>query len=303
MLSNLMDTSTNNASPTAKNMTITYVYNQARQMTVTGFVTAAIKTIITSISAEIANGLLKESESHPNGYQSLLITPRFISSPITLKTLNTHPIPFLGLNFATYISLVVLWITGIVIASLVFQIFNNRFDDLHLYQDYKNFMVRYILAGLGVMLILTLLSSLTMYLMLFFLSGLNTSFISSGHTSVELILYFWLVSLSFQSFSTFFASWMGYDIFASIVSLLLIIQLSTSSAILDPIVMHDFTKLTFAFPFYYSVRGLRCLMLGSQCGFMPLNIVVPGCWLFGMMGLTMLVVYYKTTGKILAKMS
>jgi hypothetical protein len=299
LLSNARNPSTLQPLLDANNMTLTYRYNQARQMTVTGFVTGVVESIVESISADLVDTILKESESLPNRYQSLLVTPRFLSNPLTLKTVNTHPIPFLGLNFATYIPLVVLWITGILIGSL----FNSQFEILEPRLEQKNIIIRVVLMVVGVVLALTLLSSITIYLVLFIMSGFNTTFIADKHSSIELVFYLWLMSLSFTSFSTLFASWMGYDIFVSTVSFLLIIQLSTSSAILDPIVMHEFTRLTFAFPFYYAVQGLRCILLGSQCKNMVLNTVVPSCWLFGMMGLTGLVMYFKATGKILAKMS
>ncbi|KAJ3309935.1 hypothetical protein HDV04_005504 [Boothiomyces sp. JEL0838] len=300
VLSNLQNATTHTGYKDAFNSTIEFGYDQARQMTVTGLVYKYALGVVNGLSSAIAQTIVGEAEKYPNGYESLLTTPRYLVSPIQLEVNNMHPIPFYGYNFATYIASIVLWVCGILGAVVLFKIYQMRFQTAsHLFEQ-KNFISRYLLSGTLVSLFITLVSA-SIYLILLVILARGTDFIQTDYSPLTVWVFLWLTAFCYLQFSNILAALLGPDNFSLIVSLLLILQLGSSSAILDPIVMNPVTKLSYGLPLQYSVKGLRCLMLGSQCNSMPLNYGVLFAWTGGL-GLLNLAVLYSQVSKRIAKL-
>ncbi|KAI8893587.1 hypothetical protein BC833DRAFT_607868 [Globomyces pollinis-pini] len=277
-LSNLQNPKTHLANPNYQNMTVDFVHNQARQITISGMYSAAVNAGLEALSSQLANDLLNAAEKDTqNGYNALLTTPRFISRPIHSRIVNIHPVPFLGLNFATYISGLVLWITGLVTVTLIFRTFVSNFDLISHTYSQKLFRPRFILTAVVFGAFYTFLSTVVIYLLLLGLSG-NTSFLQPNYNSFQLIMYLWLMSVTFTSTSALLCSIMGVDYFAIVSSMFLILQLATSSAIIEPVVMPSLGKIGYVFPFGYSVKALKCMFMGSMCNSMSMNIWVLFVW-------------------------
>ncbi|KAJ3366336.1 hypothetical protein HDU91_001857 [Kappamyces sp. JEL0680] len=298
LLSNLWNRTSNQPAETANAMVVTFSYNQARQLSVTGLVATGIKQIVTEFSLSFAGGFIKEALAHPDGYSSLLVTPSFVAKPITLAVENTHPVPYWGLNFATYIPLVVMWILGMVTTTLFFRLWREAFDQAYS-QSPVYFAARFLLSGFLISVVCNFLIAVWIWLMLLILAG-NQSFVQADYTSGQVIAYLWLIACCFQSFSAFFASLIGVENFNLVPSLLLILQLATSSAILDPVVEPDAARITYAFPLHYGVQGLRCFFLGSQCNDLSRDTWVPGVWFLGLTVGTLALLFRSTVSRIKA---
>jgi hypothetical protein len=90
-------------------------------------------------------------------------------------------------------------------------------------------------------------------------------FIDSNHHAFITILYLCLMNFTFGWFSMFFLLIIGDNYYGIASSVLMVFGISTSTAIMDPLVMPKIAKIGSFFPFYYGVQGLKCLFFGSLC--------------------------------------
>ena len=190
LLTNILNASTHLPSPDAQNLTMTYIYSQARQLTVVSFVTNTIKSITSTMASQLTLGFIKESYQSPGGASSQYMSPTFLAQPFILKMDNIHQIPYFGLNFATYIASIVLWITAILITILNFKVFHSHAHDLYKFADDPWFKARYMLLSSLTFAGFALLNAVAYYIMLCILAN-SGSFMTSG--------YSWYVTLSFAN--------------------------------------------------------------------------------------------------------
>ncbi|KAJ2997281.1 hypothetical protein HDV02_005681 [Globomyces sp. JEL0801] len=302
-LTNLQDPNTQLPNPNYLNMTVDVIYNQARQLTICSIAITAISDSLSVLSSSFANKLLLAAERDRSvGYKSLLTSPRFISQPIHKNIINTHPIPFMGLNFATYLPCLVLWIAGVVIVSLVFRIFGKNFDNVAHVHHRPLFIVKFWVSGVLFGLFNTFVASFAFFLLVLSLNNGDSSFVQPEYSSFQVILFLWLMTSTFTCSSAVLCALIGIDYFAILSSLLLILQFATSSAILEPVVMPGAGRIGYIFPFSHSVKTLKCMFLGSQCHEMGSHILVIIVWLICTLLLTLVIVGLTLRRRILVSL-
>ncbi|KAL2920251.1 hypothetical protein HK105_200320 [Polyrhizophydium stewartii] len=263
-------------------MNVENIYDQARQMTVASMANAVLAAVFKSLSDGFARKMLGSVNTNPAGNVTL-------SQPnIQLVANNLHPVLNFGRNMATYIICVVLWLSGLVTASVLTTIYTVRLPLLK-QQD----AVPHLRTPTRIILSAQITSIATSFLHALMSWGIYCAFIGSAtsgfhpdYNSFVVLLYLWFVAASFHAVATTFCILIGKDYFSLPFSMLLILQLATSSSILDPDVMIGFGKITYAFPFYYANRSLKCMMLGSSCKFVPLNTGVIAAWWAAMLVVT-----------------
>ncbi|KAL2920268.1 hypothetical protein HK105_200338 [Polyrhizophydium stewartii] len=258
------------------------IYDQSRQMTVNSLLNAELGAIFKSFSGSFSRKFVASVNSAPNS--TIWLTP----PTIQLVPNNLHPIPNLGHNFATYAICIVLWLSGMVTASLMAIISGMRLPYLrqHHVQDALNTPTRIMLSAQIISMLLAFLQALVAWGIYCAFVGSATSGFNPDYSPFVILLYLWFIAVSFHAIASTLCILIGKDYYPLPFSMLLILQLATSSSILDPDVMVGFGKITYAFPFYYANRSLKCMMLGSSCKFVPLNTSVIAAWWAAMLVVT-----------------
>ncbi|KAI8898957.1 hypothetical protein BC833DRAFT_564532 [Globomyces pollinis-pini] len=295
-LSNLENKTSHHINPNAFNMTIQFTYDQARQFTVVSIITRAVQTIMDNVSYTFGSKLVSQAEKSPNGHLDLIVVPEFLLKPIWLIHNNIHPVNHYGHNFSTYVGAIVLWLGGMIVTTLLFKIYQSRFIYLHPQIHQPRFKIRYLISSAFMVIFFSFVSSVIFFGTLSVLNGSNTPFIVGNSTSMDYILFGWLFTLTSSLFCCIFANLMGVDNYSMIPSIFLIMQLATSNAILDPIVMDKLTYVSDAFPLTYAVKGFRCLTFGTQCHKMGSYVGVLFIWV-GVTGVLNLFLAYRQITK------
>nr|KAJ3420897.1 hypothetical protein HK105_005001 [Polyrhizophydium stewartii] len=266
-------------------MNIENIYDQARQMSVVSIINAVLTAIVQTFSNAFAQKLLTSINTNP-------VDNITISAPnIRLIANNLHPIPNFGHNFATYVICIVLWLSGLVTATLLSVIYMIRLPFLkqHGIATHLRTPTRIILSAQTVSLLLSFLHALVAWGVYCGFVGSPTSGFNPDYNSFVVLMYTWFIAATFHSVALCLCVLLGKDNYSLIFSLLLILQLATSSAILDPDVMVGFAKVTYGLPLYYANRSLKCMILGTSCSFMPFNTGIMAIWFVGMSAITFVV--------------
>jgi YhgE/Pip-like protein len=284
------------------NVSLEYYYDQARQLSVTSMVSNVVRDLCLKLSVSFGDALLQEVELSKVGYSNLMVTPRYLLSPINCTITNIHEVPVWGMNFATYVAQIVLWITAIAMVTTMSKLFESRFDLIKAQMARSFFATRIVSTITLASAVYTLFAAMFFMFMVFLLNG-SGDIVAKDRLVSETVLFLWLTAQCYFSMASLMYVTLGQEYFTAVASLLLIFQIATSNAILDPIVMHAFTNVTFGFPLYYSVHGLRCLLLGSQCNFMSRNVGVLLIWLFASLIIASLIGCMKLRGLVKAYQS
>ncbi|KAJ3252713.1 hypothetical protein HK103_001326 [Boothiomyces macroporosus] len=289
--------STSHLSPNSNgSMSVMFGYDQARQQTVTALLAKLVVGTFTAISQGLANEFIAFAEKSPNGYNDLLVSPKILDSFVTVYINNIHPINVYGQNFSTYITGVVLWIGCLIITSVTFKYFEMGFNNIKKSYNDAGFILRYQFYCNIFPFFLTFVASGSVFLIITILNR-GTDF-PGNHEPIYIFLFIWLSTIAYLQINCFTATLVGYNNFGMIMSLFLILQLATSAAILDPIVMNSITDITFALPMHHSVKGLRCLMMGSQCNYMGRDVGVLFAWAIGLWLIINMLLYRQILGRL-----
>ncbi|KAJ3273663.1 hypothetical protein HDV01_004272 [Terramyces sp. JEL0728] len=296
LLLNTVNTTSHLDSNASGSMSIMFGFDQARQQTVTSLLSKLVVGTFTAISQGLANEFVAFAEKSPNGYNDLLVSPKILDSFITVYIHNIHPINVYGQNFSTYIVGVVLWIACLTITSITFKYFEMGFNNIKESYSDTRFILRYQFYCNIFPFFLTFVASGSIFLMLTILNR-GTDF-PGGKEPIAIFLFIWLSTVAYLQINCLTATLVGYNNFGMIMSLFLILQLATSAAILDPIVMNSVTDITFVLPMHYSVKGLRCLLLGSQCNYMGRDVGILFAWAIGLWLVINILLYRQILGRL-----
>lgn len=298
LLSNIEANDTHLPNPNATTLKIQLYYSQARQMTVSGLVVKTMQAIVQGIQMKMSGAFIKEAYAHPNGSQSSFMSLSFIQLPITLELMNRAPIPVFGLNFASYIGCIVLWIGSIMISTLLFRVYSAHASVVFDFAKDPFFKTRYVFLGIMASLFLSFISALVYFIVLILLAG-DASFLNPNYQLSTFLLYLWLLSATFLFMNCLLAFALGQNTFSIFASLILILQLATSSAILDPVVMPNITSaISQIFPMSYGIDGLKCIILGSRCNNLMSSVQVNVAWMLSSCFLCSVILFLQTFKKI-----
>ena len=257
--------------------TIAYYFSQGRQMTVNGFALKIVQAIFQIIQDQYQQLIIKEATLNSTG--TPITNLKFLALPINFNIINTHPVSKMGINFSCYLSAMILWISALLTTTLLFKVLKSRY---HLIRYHESegvlFKLRYLGMGLVMSLFFSFISALSYYFTLSILNGSLDLTTASPYTSISLLLFLWLQASTFTCMNCLLYFLLGPS-FTPLSSFLMIIQLVTSNAILDPAVMPNGAKVTFGLPFYYAIRGVRCFILGAQCAQLGRDVNVLLIWL------------------------
>ncbi|KAI8921775.1 hypothetical protein BC831DRAFT_475747 [Entophlyctis helioformis] len=264
-------------------MYIEDIYDQARQLTVASFTTGAVNSIFRGFGAAFNEKLLAGINT-PNATVTVNPITFFVSGT------NIHPVRFFGLNFATYIICLVLWLSGLITMGLMTTIYEAglvRLREFNLVGHLRT-PLRIVMSVQFASLLASFFHALTAWGIYCAFNNSATSGFNPDYSSFTVLMYMWFITVAFHTFATFLAINFGKDNFGLPMSLLLIFQLATSSSILDPDIMPPFAHVTYGLPFHYAVRSMKCMLLSSSCHDMGKNTGVLTAWLVGMVALTLL---------------
>ncbi|KAL2920261.1 hypothetical protein HK105_200330 [Polyrhizophydium stewartii] len=266
-------------------MNIETIYDQGRQMTVVSIANAVLAAIIKSVSNGFSAKMMAAVNSVPNATVTIM--------PISMQVVanNLHPVPVFGRNFATYALCMVFWLAGLMTASLLSAIYSLRLPFLQQNHIHDELTTPWRIVGSTLVMstILGFFQALIGWGIYCGLVGSPTSAFNPDYDPFVVLLYMWFITVTFHAVSILLCLLLGRDKYTMVVSMLLILQMTTSSAILDPGVMNDFAKITYGLPFQYANRSLRCMILGSSCSFVPLNTGVLAAWYCALVGLILFV--------------
>ncbi|KAI9596074.1 hypothetical protein BDF19DRAFT_439541 [Syncephalis fuscata] len=99
-----------------------------------------------------------------------------------------------------------------------------------------------------------------------------------GASAAAALFFIFLAGLSVLGFISLLCDLIGVEMFSGPASTLLILFLTTGSAIMDDELSGSIFYMGRAFPFYYAVRGLRFIYFGSLHNKMWINCVVLAAW-------------------------
>ncbi|KAJ3271535.1 hypothetical protein HDV01_006586 [Terramyces sp. JEL0728] len=268
---NFSNTFLNNIDSSATKLKLTYGYDQARHSQIVEKVTQAVYQRVQRTRQTLGNALLADSKI---GNNSLLVSPQFLLSPFTLVENNLHPVPNFGVELSTHLSLVILWICNMFITLTTFKMLRGNMLDAIFGNMSKQTTV---IAANGISMFYQFIASLMVYIMVNIIRGSS----SVPSTSNSSLLYFFitLVSSVFFQISVFLANIFGCKRYALPSLILLSFQYITTSTVLDPAVLPSFASVTYLLPFHYSLKGMKCFLMGSQCSYTAWNVLYLVIWL------------------------
>lgn len=245
---------------------IEFMFDRGRNYGTVSIILTAIEKLTSTISLMMSKEILKVAAG--GGLILQFINPFFVLQPFTLIETCIYDVPYYGMNFATYVFPVVLFIGSIMSVTIV-----QRYTAEEEAKMSKE--------SWGIQILLT------KGLIGLFYMGLQSLFVTLilvvpgapiVHSWYNLFLWSYYYSYCFFLLNAFCCALLGIDLFQVLSTTLLILQLTTSSGILSEMLMFDFYRLGIVFPFYYAVRGNRYLIFGSY-DTMNLNFTVIGTWI------------------------
>ncbi|KAH3762331.1 DUF3533 domain-containing protein [Pelomyxa schiedti] len=242
------------------------IYDEGKQYTTT----LLMRRVETAIFDKINYGAAELLHSGKFGTQDPDAPLGVIVTPIYREGINLHPIGKYGWYFASYISLVILWISVLLSHNLVYLTFHRRLTERVKMKFWLMACCRF-----------------AMYLISSFALGLFTATIISWydipiiHGFGKLFLFYWLAALSFAGIMCPLFSYMseGGMIIATIF---LILQLATCDGVYArdtlPPFFHGVGPIL---PFFHCVPIFRYLTLGANHYNLGEHIGVLFAWFIG----------------------
>ncbi|KAI9106043.1 hypothetical protein DFS34DRAFT_601951 [Phlyctochytrium arcticum] len=260
-------------------LSIEYIWDQGRQFSTSSMALQTVTGSLQALSTSFASGLVRNLPPQTS------LAPSYLISPFTLVNARRHAVPNYGVNFATYILPLVLWIGSIMTTTVIHKLYLARIP--HLTGSIPSPALpparfapsRIVLSSLGVSLLFALINSSLAFCVLLGLShGDTTLFSSPAGSPLQIFLFCFFLSLVFISITSLLSSLFTVDGFAVPASLLLIFQLTSSGAIIDHITMPGGLRVGYAFPFYWAIKILKAYFFESMVHEVPLAYGILLVW-------------------------
>ncbi|KAF9898670.1 hypothetical protein BX616_003739 [Lobosporangium transversale] len=290
LLSYAPSTSTGPATAaTLKMVDMEYVFDQGRNYGTHSIIEKYISKSMDLLSKTFERQLLTSPAN-----QTLLQTmhPIFWTQSIHMTETIMSPVLVYGQNFATYIVFIVLYIGSILAVFSICKYLPNTIETVGVLtfgsnEAGKNAIrtssqipkfpaLRIVMARHTVAMLFSLVHTILIWMVPQVLHGHQMS----EHFNAGIAFAFiWFVGMSFISILFFLSHLLTVDGFQAPATMLLILMLTSSSGILDWVVMPGFFRIGIVFPFTYAIRGLRCIYFGSMRNQMWINWLVILAWI------------------------
>ncbi|KAG2453264.1 hypothetical protein HYH02_002587 [Chlamydomonas schloesseri] len=218
--------------------------------------------VIPGLSRSLTAGLAGNGTSSP-------VLARFLALGFALAEVDLAPVRNFGQHFATYIFCVLLWLGASFVVATSWQFKLPSEVELHdpalavpgcrprrMALLAWGLWVKGSIGALFMFLLMLLLTCV-----LWGLGGGNEQW--AGANAGEAIAFGWFMSWSFISVNAVLLHLMGIERFSSASAFLLILQLTSSSAILSSDLSNRFFYIGKGFPFYWGVRGFRHIFFNA----------------------------------------
>ncbi|KAJ3154484.1 hypothetical protein HDU86_004613 [Geranomyces michiganensis] len=258
-------------------MGIEYIFDQGRSYTISNFVNQIVTGSISAITQGLALKLANGTSGQPT-----LVKPTFYISPIYLAQGRRFPVLWFGANLATYISLLVVWLSSMLTVTVITKLFLEKIPHLTGVKTAQGLPAAAFSSGqimfasmvLGV--IFTFFHSLWLFICLYGLGGRDL-FVHGTPGSVFGFLFFF--SLACFGFIALLCVLVGVDALAVPAALFLIFQIVSSGAIVDHVGMPGIMRAGAAFPFYWGLRIMKAHVFGTGVDVLWQSYVVLVAWI------------------------
>ncbi|KAF9980411.1 hypothetical protein BGZ65_005134 [Modicella reniformis] len=276
-------------SATLKVVDMEYIFDQGRNYASHSIIEKYISKSMEGLSRAFESSLLTSSAN-----QTLLqvMHPSFWVQSIHLTETIMNPVVIYGQNFATYIVFIVLYIGSILatysickylpttIETVGVLTFGGPSENQEPYQNGRQMpkfpALRIVLARNTVALMFSLLHTIFIWMAPQILEGHQMSSHFNGGIAFAFI---WFVGLSFMSILFLLSHLLTVDGFQMPATMLMILMFTSSSGILDWVLMPGFFRVGIVFPFTYGIKGLRTIYFGTQRDKMWINWLVILAWI------------------------
>ncbi|KAG2428343.1 hypothetical protein HXX76_010489 [Chlamydomonas incerta] len=240
-----------------------YVIARGRDFSTYTYVGGVVQQgVVPGLSRQLTAGLAGNGTSSP-------VLARFLTLGFALAEVDMAPVRNFGQHFATYIFCVLLWLGASFVVATSWQFKLPSEIELHdpalappagrrrrLALLAWGLWVKGSVGALFLFLLMLLLCCV-----LWGLGGGNEQW--AGANAGEAIAFGWFMSWSFLSVNAVLLHLMGIERFSSASAFLLILQLTSSSAILSSDLSNRFFYIGKGFPFFWGVRGFRHIFFGA----------------------------------------
>ena len=233
------------------------VWDQGRSYATFAYISSALTPLFSGLNALATNTIYASISGVPFGTE--YYKAAFLLDPVPITSVNVHPIPWYGMNFFSYLAGLVLWIGGIVNMTIVVK-FTAAVEQNFFRQVRRHLSpVFAMMLRVGLVSMMAMLQAACILSVIPALGGGSDVYYGKG----KLFLFLWYTALCFNFVLGSLVALLGPDLFQLPSTLWLILQLTTSGGILDPVLMNDFYDVGRAFPLFYAVRGNRTILFGS----------------------------------------
>ncbi|KAF9350756.1 hypothetical protein BGX34_001007 [Mortierella sp. NVP85] len=286
--------STTTGAPLPQNLkpvAMEYVFDQGRNYATHSIVERYISKAMEGLSRGFENQLLA---SAANQTLMQVLHPFYWIQPIYMSETVMNPVLKYGQNFASYLVFIVQYIGSILAVYSICKYLPTTIETVGVLtfgeespetiskgsQLPKFPALRIVLARNTVAMMFSLLHTIFIWMVPQVLDGHQMSEHFNGGIAFAFI---WFVGLSFISTLFFLSHVFTVDGFQIPATMLMILMFTTSTGIMDWVVMPGFYRVGMIFPFTYGVRGMRAIYFGSMRHDMWINwlvvlgwIVIPG---------------------------
>ncbi|KAF9971771.1 hypothetical protein BGZ73_005178 [Actinomortierella ambigua] len=263
-------------------VTIEYIFDQGRNYATQAIIEKVMSTTVNGL----IQGFLQQLLDSPSSASLLAtMTHSFWVKPIHFVETVLHPVLQYGENFASYMIFIVSYVGALLTVNCIARYLPSNVETFGMLtigddKEYRHFpALRIVLARHTVAIMFSAVHSALIWMVPRVLHGYSTV----GSTSFVAFVFTFLCTWSFLSVLFFMCRVFTVEGFQVPGTLFLIIQLTTSSSILDWVLMPGFYRVGIVFPMTYAVKGMRFLFFGSLKDSMWVNwlviggyIVVPG---------------------------
>ena len=236
------------------------IFDQGRSYATYSFLSAVLTAALTGLNSAITHQIYSNIASLP--YGTNVIKASFLFSPVSVASVNVHPVNHYGMNFFSYLAGLVLWIGGIVTLTLVMKWsagVEQRFFASHLQTSSRLSATIGITVRLLLVAVINILQAALVMSVIPALGGEGIIAYGYGHLFVWLWYSAFCMSLTVGGLLAL----VGPEVFQIIATLWLILQLTSCGGIIDQLLQPGFYQIGKAFPLYYIVRGNRTILFGS----------------------------------------
>ena len=215
------------------------IYDQGRSYATIGFINTPLTALLNGLASTTTATVYADISRLPAGTSYLKAS--FLLAPVPIVSVNTHPVPYYGMNFFTYLAGLVLWIGSMITLTIVVKytmgvetkFFQSVRADTTLSVVFVMAVRVIMLSAIALVQAATVMSVLPAY-------GAEPH-IAYGKGAV--FVWLWYNAFVYVSVLGSLLALVGPDVFQIPSTLWLILQLTSSGAFMDNTIQPGFYKV------------------------------------------------------------